>query len=124
MVDKELITQMLSTIENVKDQQSEILVKQTELSVEQKHLSKSVDEIKEDIASIQTVQTAHTEDIRLIRESLNDVQSFKDFAKQFILNHPIISFMLLMMLVNIILTSVGLPIVQLAPIWASLSGGA
>lgn len=123
-MDKEIIAQMLSTIEKVKDQQSEILVKQTELSVEQKHLSKSVDEIKDDIASIQTVQTAHTEDIREIKESLKDAQSFKDFAKQFILNHPIISFMIFLMVVNMVLTSVGLPIIQLAPIWATLSGGA
>ena len=103
-MEKELINLMMQQIEKIGTQQESILVKQTELSVEQKHLSKSVDEIKDDIASIQTVQTAHTEDIREIKESLRDSQSFKDFAKEFILGHPIISFMLFLMLVNIILT--------------------
>lgn len=123
-MEKEVIQFMMTQIEKIGTQQEAILVKTAELSVEQKHLSHSVDEIKEDIASIQTVQTAHTEDIREIKESLKESQSFKDFAKEFVLNHPIISFMLLMMIVNIVLTSVGLPIIQLAPIWASLSGGA
>jgi alkyl hydroperoxide reductase subunit AhpF len=124
MVDKELITQMLNRMDKITDQQTEILVKQTELSADQKHLSDSVNEIIEDIDQIKSVQSVHTNDIREIKESLKDSQSFKDFAKEFILGHPIISFMLLLMLVNIILTSIGLPIIQLAPIWAGLSGGA
>ena len=123
MIDKELITQMLNRMDKITDQQTEILVKQSELSADQKHLSDSVDEIKEDISEIQIVQTQHTDDIRSIKESLKDSQSFKDFAKQFILDHPIISLMLLLMLVNIILGSLGLPIVQLAPLWATLVGG-
>lgn len=122
-MDKELITQMLNRMDKITDQQTEILVKQTELSADQKHLSDSVNEIIEDIDQIKSVQSVHTNDIREIKESLKDSQSFKDFAKEFALNHPIITFMLLMMLVNIILTSVGLPIVQLAPLWATLVGG-
>jgi negative regulator of replication initiation len=123
-MDNEVVQFMMTQIEKIGTQQEAILVKTAELSVEQKHLSHSVDEIKEDIANIQTVQIEHTNDIREIKESLKDSQNFKDFAKEFILGHPIISFMLLLMLVNIILTSIGLPIIQLAPIWASLSGGA
>ena len=123
MIDKELITQMLNRMDKITDQQTEILVKQTELSADQKHLSDSVNEIIEDIDQIKSVQAVHTNDIRDIKESLRDSQSFKDFAKEFILGHPIISFMLFLMLVNIILTSIGLPIIQLAPLWATLVGG-
>lgn len=122
-MDKELIAQMLNRMDKLADQQTDLLVKQTELVSSQKHLSESVDEIKEDLSEIQTVQNSHTEDIREIKESLKESQSFKDFAKEFVLNHPIISFILFLMIVNIVLTSIGLPIIQLAPIWATLVGG-
>ena len=122
-MEKEVIQFMMTQIEKIGTQQEAILVKTAELSVEQKHLSHSVDEIKEDIASIQTVQIEHSSDIREIKEALTDNQSFKDFVIEFAKTHPIISFIIFLMVVNIVLTSIGLPIIQLAPIWATLVGG-
>lgn len=122
MVDKELITQMLNRMDKITDQQTEILVKQSELSADQKHLSDSVNEIIEDIDQIKSVQALHTDDIRAIKESLKDNQCFKEWGLEFAKTHPVITFMLLMMLVNMVLVSLGLPLIDIATIWTKIGG--
>lgn len=122
MIDKELITQMLNRMDKITDQQTEILVKQSELSADQKHLSDSVNEIIEDIDQIKSVQALHTDDIREIKESLKDSQCFKEWGLEFAKTHPIITFMLLMMLVNMVLVSLGLPLIDIATIWTKIGG--
>ena len=121
-MDKELIAQMLNRMDKLADQQTEILVKQTELSDDQKHLSDSVNEIIEDIDQIKSVQALHTDDIRAIKESLKDNQCFKEWGLEFAKTHPIITFMLLMMLVNMVLVSLGLPLIDIATIWTKIGG--
>lgn len=120
MIDKELITQMLNRMDKITDQQTEILVKQTELSADQKHLSESVNEIIEDIDQIKSVQSLHTDDIRAIKESLKDSQCFKEWILDFAKSHPIITIIVILMFVNMILVSLGLPLIDIGTVWTAI----
>lgn len=122
-MDKEVVQFMMTQIEKIGAQQEAILVKTAELAVEQKHLSNSVDEIKEDVSGIQDVQNQHTADIKEIKEKLLESQTFKEFAKEFAKNHPIICLILILMVVNIVLMSIGLPILNIPSIWSTLIAG-
>lgn len=122
MLDKELIQLMMQQIDKIGTQQETILVKQTELAVEQKHLSIAVDEIKEDVSEIQNVQSEHTNDIRSIKESLKDSQSFKSFCSEFAKEHPILTIMVILMLVNMVLVSLGLPLINISGVWTAIGG--
>lgn len=118
MVDKELITQMLNRMDKLGDQQTDLLVKQSEISSEQKHLAISIETMKDDIASIKFVQSSHGSDIFEIKEALKDSESFTKFAKDFVLTHPILSFLILLMIINVIFASLGLPLIQIAAVAA------
>ena len=120
MVDKELITQMLNRMDKLGDQQTEILIKQTELSTDQKHLSSSVHEIIEDLDEVKTVQSLHTDDIRSIKESLKDSQCFKEWVLDFAKSHPIITIIVILMFVNMILVSLGLPLIDIGTVWTAI----
>ncbi len=120
MVDKELITQMLNRMDKITDQQTEILVKQTELSADQKHLFDSVDEIIEDLDEVKTVQSLHTDDIRAIKESLKDSQCFKKWILEFAKSHPIITIIVILMFVNMMLVSLGLPLIDIGTVWTAI----
>lgn len=120
MVDRELITQMLNRMDKLGDQQTEILIKQTELSTDQKHLSSSVDEIIEDLDEVKTVQSLHTDDIRAIKESLKDSQCFKEWVLEFAKSHPIITIIVILMFVNMMLVSLGLPLIDIGTVWTAI----
>lgn len=122
-MEKELVNLMMQQIEKMDNRLSESMVKQAELSSDMKHMSQSVDEIKEDIAEIQSVQLEHSNDIKEIKDKLVDSQSFKEFALEFAKNHPIICLVLILMVVNIVLVSVGLPILNIHSIWSTLVAG-
>ena len=121
MVDKELITQMLNRMDKLGDQQTDLLVKQSEISSEQKHLTISIETMKDDIASIKSVQSSHGSDIFEIKESLKDSESFTKFSKDFIITHPILSFIILLMVINVIFGSLGLPLIQISTVSALLN---
>lgn len=121
-MDKEIIQMVLQQIERVGAQQETILVKTTELAVEQKHLNKSVDEIRYDIGCIQQVQYEHSADIKEIKDALKDNQTFKDSMLEFGKAHPILAFAITLMVINIVLVSLGLPLVNISTILASFGG--
>jgi hypothetical protein len=123
MSDKEMILQMLSQMERIGDRQSEMLVKQTELSTNQQHMSESVCEIKEDISDIKEVQEKHGTAISEIQATLSANRPFKELAKEFAFNHPIISFAIICMLINMVLGSIGLPVISIKEVIAALGGG-
>jgi len=123
VMDKDVLQFMISQIEKIGTQQEAILVKTAELAVEQKHLSNSVDEIKDDVSGIQDVQNQHTNDIKEIKEKLLESQSFREFAIEFAKNHPIICLVLILMVVNIVLVSLGLPLINIHAIWTTLVAG-
>lgn len=120
MVDKELITQMLNRMDKLGDQQTDLLVKQSEISSEQKHLAISIETMKDDIASIKSVQSSHGDDIRAIKESLKDSQCFKEWILDFAKSHPIITIIVILMFVNMILVSLGLPLIDIGTVWTAI----
>ncbi len=122
-MDKEIVNLMIQQIEKMDNRLSESMVKQAELGSDMKHLAESVDEIKEDISEIQSVQMEHSIDIKEIKDKLVDSQSCKEFAIDFLKNHPILCLILVLMLVNIILVSLGLPLINISAILATLSAG-
>lgn len=123
-MEKDIVQMLIAQVEKIDNRLSDSMVKQAELGADVKHMANSVDQIKEDIAEIQSVQTEHSSDIKEIKEKLLDSQSFKEFALDFAKNHPIICLVLILMVVNIILVSVGLPIINIHAIWLTLSAGA
>lgn len=123
-MEKDIVQMLIAQVEKIDNRLSDSMVKQAELGADVKHMSNSVDQIKEDIAEIQSVQNEHSSDIKEIKEKLLDSQSFKEFALDFAKNHPVICLVLILMVVNIILVSVGLPIINIHAIWLTLSAGA
>lgn len=119
-MDKEVLQFMISQIEKIGSQQEAILVKTAELAVEQKHLSNSVDEIIEDLDEVKTVQSLHTDDIRAIKESLKDSQCFKEWVLEFAKSHPIITLIVILMFVNMVLVSLGLPLIDIGTVWTAI----
>ena len=113
---------MLNRMDKITDQQTEILVKQSELSADQKHLSDSVNEIIEDIDQIKSVQALHTDDIRAIKESLKGNQCFKEWVLEFAKTHPVITLVVILMFVNMVLVSLGLPLIDISTIWTKIGG--
>lgn len=123
VMEKELINLMMQQIEKMDNRLSESMVKQAELGSDMKHLAESVDEIKEDISEIQSVQMEHSIDIKEIKDKLVESQSFIQFVLGFAKEHPIITLTIALMMVNIILVSLGLPLIDIHAIWTALVAG-
>lgn len=123
MDQRDLIATMLSQLDRLGERQTEMLVKQTEQAERQAHITEAVDEIRSDIAEIQQTQNTHTEDIRSIRSRLEETTALGKSLKEFVFGHPVIAVILTLMLTNIILGSLGLPLINIKDTWNVLVNG-
>ena len=122
-MNQELMQTMLDRIYKLSDQQAELLAKQAEMAAEQRHTAESVEEIKQDLAEVKAVQAAHSDDIRAVRDVLAQSKPIAATVKAFMFEHPIIAVILGLMGANIVLVSLGLPLIDIKTAWNMLVNG-
>jgi uncharacterized protein YhbP (UPF0306 family) len=119
-MEKEYLAQMLANIEKIGDKQTEMLIKQAEMQSEQKHTATTIDRIEADVCMIKDIQFRHTDDIRDIMKTIADSNSTKQYIKDFFQNHPVLSIIIALTLVNMVLVSVGIPIIDIGAVWTAI----
>lgn len=117
---QEMWQAMLDRIYKLSDQQAEMLAKQAEMAADQRHTSESVESIKHDLAEVKSVQATHSDDIRIVREAVANQKPFSTTLKLFFFEHPVIAVIMGLMGANMVLVSLGLPLVDIKAAWSML----
>lgn len=120
---QELMQTMIDRLYKMSDVQAEIAAKQAEMAADQRHTAATVEEIRHDLAEVKSVQASHSDDIKVVRESLAGHKPMSATIKQFALEHPILALILCLMGANIVLVSLGLPLINIKTSWSMLVSG-
>lgn len=100
-----------------------LMVQGTETRVRQEYIANAVDNITQDVSQIKETVNTHTNSIENIRKELAEHKSstekngFFITFREFGMSHPILAIMLILMCVNIVLMSVGVPIIDVMAIY-------
>ena len=100
-----------------------LMVQGTETRVRQEYIASAVDNITKDVGQIKETVNIHTTSIEELKREIADhksstmTPSIFTSIKEFGMNHPIFALMFIIMGINIILVSIGVPIIDVMSIY-------